>query len=55
MREGTPAAVLEEVARKRACLLKGGALDTARAAALLLDEFRGGKLGQLSLERPEEF
>ena len=55
MREGTAAAVLEEVARKRACLLKGGALDTARAAALLLDEFRGGKLGQLSLERPEEF
>ena len=48
-------AVLAEVARKRACLLKGGELDIPRAAALLLDEFRGGKLGRISLERAEDF
>ena len=48
-------AVLAEVARKRACLLKGGELDIPRAAALLLDEFRGGKLGRISLERTEDF
>ena len=48
-------AVLAEVARKRACLLKGGELDIPRAAALLLDEFRGGKVGRISLERAEDF
>ena len=48
-------AVLAEVARKRACLLKGGELDIPRAAALLIDEFRGGKLGRISLERAEDF
>ena len=48
-------AVLAEVARKRACLLKGGELEIPRAAALLLDEFRGGKLGRISLERTEDF
>ena len=44
--------VLEEIARVRACLLKGGELDMARAAALLLDDFRAGKLGRITLEQP---
>ena len=34
-------------------LISGGELDTERAAATVLDEFRGGKLGRISLERPE--
>ena len=52
--EGKEAAViLEEIARVRACLLKGGDLDVSRAAALLLDDFRAGKLGRITLEEPE--
>ena len=47
--------VLEEIARNRACLMKGGELDLSRAAALLLDDFRGGKLGRISLEKAEDY
>ena len=47
--------VLEEIARSRACLMKGGELDLARASALLLDDFRAGKLGRISLEKAEDY
>ena len=33
-------------------LISGGEVDTLRAATMLLDEYRGGKLGRLSLEAP---
>lgn len=46
--------ILEEIAIKRACLLKGGAADTDRAAALLLDDFRNARIGNITLEYPEE-
>lgn len=45
--------VLEELAFKRACLLKGGAADIERAATLLLDDFRNARLGRLTLEYPD--
>ena len=47
--------VLEEIARSRACLMKGGELDLARASALLLDDFRAGKLGHISLEKAQDY
>jgi ribosome biogenesis GTPase A len=40
--------------KKRGFLLSGGELDTERMAAVLLDEFRGGKLGRITLEPPPE-
>lgn len=43
---------LEGVARSRGFLLRGGLTDTERAARIVLDEFRGGKLGKITLERP---
>ena len=46
--------VLEEIARARSCLLKGNVLDTKKAAGFLLDDFRGGKLGKITLEIPPE-
>lgn len=46
--------LLEAAARKRGFLISGGALDTERMAAVLLDEYRGGKLGRLTLEFPPE-
>ena len=46
--------MLSMAARKRGFLISGGELDTERMAAVLLDEFRGGKLGRITLERPPE-
>ena len=45
---------LELIARRRGFLMSGGVPDTRRAAITLLDEFRGGKLGRITLERPED-
>ncbi|SHH51390.1 ribosome biogenesis GTPase A [Sporobacter termitidis DSM 10068] len=44
--------LLGAAAKKRGFLLPGGVPDTERMAAVLLDEFRGGKLGRITLERP---
>ena len=44
--------VLAAIAESRACLTKGGGFDTARAAKLLLDDFRSGRLGRITLEMP---
>ena len=46
--------ILDNIARKRGCLMKGDTTDTKKAAMLLMDDFRSGKLGMLSLERPCE-
>ncbi len=46
--------LLELGARKRGMLISGGEADTERMAKVLLDEFRGGKLGRFTLETPEE-
>lgn len=44
--------ILELIGRKRGFLIKGGEIDTLRAATAVCDEFRGGKLGKISLELP---
>lgn len=49
-----PYELLDEIAAARACLTKGGVNDLTKAARLLLDEFRGGKLGRITLEMPEK-
>ena len=51
--EGTPAELLEKIALNRGRIKKGNEVDYAKAAALVLDEFRTGKLGKISLEKPE--
>lgn len=44
--------ILALIAEKRGMRIAGGGVDTERAAAALLDEFRGGRLGKITLERP---
>lgn len=44
--------LLEEACRRRGWLLPGARPDTERASALILDEFRSGKMGRLTLEAP---
>lgn len=46
-------ATLEEIGRKRGCVLKGALIDLERAAGIVMNDFRSGALGRLSLERPE--
>lgn len=46
--------LLELIGRKRGMLISGGEVNTERAAIMLLDEFRGGKLGRLTLELPPQ-
>jgi len=46
--------VLEAMGRKRGFVIRGGEVDTERMAKILLDEFRGGKLGRFTLEMPEQ-
>lgn len=46
--------LLEQCARKRGMLVSGGEVNTERMANVLLDEFRGGKLGRFTLEIPKD-
>lgn len=46
------AGILSEIAQKRGCLIKGGEVNIEKAVAIVFDEFRNGKLGRISLERP---
>ena len=45
--------ILEMIGRKRGMLISGGGIDYERVSVMLLDEYRGGKLGRLTLEFPE--
>lgn len=47
-----PLDTLDAIALKRGCIMKGKAIDYTRIAVILLDEFRGGKIGNITLERP---
>ena len=49
---GDPVQVIAQIAEKRQCIKKGGELDYDKAAALLMDDFRSGKLGRITLETP---
>ncbi len=46
-------ALIEAVAKRRGCLIKGGGLDLEKASLILLDDYRSGTLGRISLETPE--
>ena len=46
--------ILEQIALNRNCKMKGNELDYEKASKIVLEEFRNGKLGKISLETPEE-
>jgi ribosome biogenesis GTPase A len=53
--EGTvedPALVLQEIGKKRGCLVKGGHVDLEAAGRLLVKDYREGRLGRITLEKP---
>lgn len=43
---------MEAIAQKRGCILSGGRIDYARVANIVLDEFRSGQIGRITLESP---
>ena len=50
-----PYQCLADIAKSRHCLLRGNELDEAKAAILLIDDFRSGRLGRITLEFPEDY
>ncbi len=46
--------ILEEIGRERGMLIKGGEVNTERASVMLLEEYRSGKMGKISFERPQK-
>jgi ribosome biogenesis GTPase A len=45
--------MLQMIGAKRGCIISGGEVDTLRAAGILLDDFRGCRLGRVTLEKPQ--
>jgi ribosome biogenesis GTPase A len=48
----SPYELLEEIGRRKGCLLKGGVVDDYRAAERFIHDYRSGKMGRVSLENP---
>ena len=42
---------MQEIGRKRGCIISGGNIDDEKTARVLLDDFRSGKLGKITLEK----
>lgn len=47
-----PDEILLDIGKSRGCLIKGGEIDTRKAADIFLDDFRAGKIGRITLETP---
>ncbi|WP_313756583.1 ribosome biogenesis GTPase YlqF [Tissierella sp.] len=46
--------IMEEIAKRRGCILKGGEIDYTKVSNIILDEFRKGVIGKITLEFPKE-
>lgn len=55
VKSAMPWELLEEIGRERGMLMRGGEVNTERASVMLLDEYRGGKMGKISFERPSQY
>lgn len=51
---GHPYDILADIGRKRGCLMTGGKVDRNRAAGVVINDYRDGKLGRITLEKPAE-
>ena len=45
--------IMDEIGRKRGALMSGGYIDQEKVAKILLDDFRAGRLGRITLESPD--
>jgi ribosome biogenesis GTPase A len=51
---GTATEIINEIGRRRGCLISGGEIDLQRTSELFLRELRAGKLGRISFEKPKD-
>ena len=45
--------IMQEIGRKRGCIVSGGAIDDEKTAKIIIDDFRSGKIGKITLEKVE--
>lgn len=50
----TPLEVMEKIGTRRGCIIRGGEIDYTKVSTIVLDEFRKGVIGNITLEFPEE-
>lgn len=53
-KESDSITLLAQIAQKRGCIMRGSELDFHKAAKLVLEDFRSGRIGRISLEMPEQ-
>lgn len=53
--EQTPVELLDEVGKRRGCLMRGGEIDWDKAADIVMGDLRSGRLGKISLEIPSDY
>lgn len=53
--DADPYGMITRIAESRHCLVRGNELDTEKASVLLMDDFRNGRLGRLTLEYPDAY
>ena len=44
--------IMIEIGKKRGCIMSGGRIDEEKTSRLILDEFKNGKLGKMTIEQP---
>ena len=44
--------IMQQIGKKRGCVMSGGKIDEEKTARILLDEFKNGKLGKMTIEQP---
>lgn len=50
-----PFETIELIGRKRGCIISGGVVDIEKTYKMILKDYREGKIGAISLDRPDEF
>lgn len=55
IKELSPLEIMDEIGKNRGALMRGGIIDYEKVSGIILDEFRKGTLGRITLEEPNEF
>lgn len=55
IKEMSPLEIMDEIGKNRGAIMRGGLIDYEKVSGIILDEFRKGTLGRITLEEPNEF
>ena len=45
--------IMQEIGRKRGCIVSGGKIDDSKTSKVIIDDFRSGKIGKITVEKTE--